>query len=134
MVMARAPWHPYARSNSTRRTNWRSRTTARNRYASPMCVWRNNRAKKLLCLVPGFIRRVFLDRAGKLGGFRAEVFLVDNPVLADDEGHHARGTVVRRIGQQGKASSHVAIHNVTLGAAVSAFSLGGQDPIIVAVE
>src|SRR5450631_123066 len=44
---------------------------------------------RLLCLLPGTVRRIFLHLAGQFRRLRAQVLLVHHSALVDDKGHHA---------------------------------------------
>ena len=64
---------------------------------------------------------------------RAEIFLIDDAVLIDDEGHDAGIAIGGRIGDQRKAARHMAIDDIILSAAGRVLSLLGQNVEIVAV-
>ena len=64
----------------------------------------------------------------------AEVLLVDDPLLVDQEGHHARVAVLRRPGEHREAARHPALRvDVVLRAAGRVLALRGQQAEEVAV-
>ena len=67
-------------------------------------------------------------------GLFAQVFLVDDAVFANDEGHDAGISVIRRIRQGGKPAGHLSVYDVILRAAFGFVSLFGEEPVVVAIE
>src|SRR5512132_2007495 len=65
---------------------------------------------------PRLIRIVLTNGLSQLSGIRAEVLLINNSILIDNEGHHSRDSVFHRVGQEGKAACHLAIDDVVLRA------------------
>ena len=85
-------------------------------------------------LVPGFVGVEFGDGARVLAGFGAQVFLDDDAVLIDHERHHAGRAILGRIGDEGEAVGHLAVHDVALRTAGSVPALLIEDSIVVAVK
>ena len=71
---------------------------------------------------------------GQLGRLRAKIFLIENSILIDNERHHTRVRVFRGVGQECKSASHLAVHQIILGAAGRVFSLPHQDPEVITVK
>src|SRR5208282_2952866 len=86
----------------------------------------------LFSLLPARTGVVFRHGFTENVGLFAEIFLKYGSILVNDEGHHARRSVFRRIGHESEALGHFAIHQVTLRAAASILSLTRQDVEIVA--
>src|SRR5271157_1625807 len=84
--------------------------------------------------LPGLVGVVGLHLFGQVGGLRSQVFLVHGPVRADDEGHHSGVAVLRGIGNEGEAASHLPIDDVALGATFCVSALRGKHTVVVAVE
>jgi len=64
--------------------------------------------------IPGTVRVVFGDGSGNLCRVGPNIFLVDNTVLMDDEGHDAGVAILGRVGQECEAARKDAIdHAVT---------------------
>jgi hypothetical protein len=64
----------------------------------------------------------------------SQIFLVDDAILADDEGHDAGVAVLRRISQNGEATGHLSVNEVVFSATLCAGSLLGGDSKIVSIE
>jgi hypothetical protein len=60
---------------------------------------------------PGFVRIKALHVLEFIEGFWSKILLVDNAVVADDEGSHSGHGVLDRCSHQGKAPDHYAFHN-----------------------
>ena len=73
--------------------------------------------------VPTGIGVVFVHGFGGCAGFLAEVLLIYHAICADDESHHARGSVFRRIGDESESFGHFAVCDVVFRAARGVFSL-----------
>src|SRR5688572_9460706 len=65
------------------------------------------------------------DRAGELRRVRAEVGLVDDALVVDDEGHDAAVAVLGGVGDQREACGHLAVGDVAFGAAGGGGRAGG---------
>src|SRR5208282_3461415 len=74
---------------------------------------------------------IALHVSGNRLGFWAEIFFVDDSILVDDEGHHAGGSVLRRISHEGEAGGHFAIHQIAFHALLVPGAFGGQDVEVV---
>ena len=62
--------------------------------------------------LPAQIRRTFADGLRECCRLRAEILFKDHVICGDDERHHARGTILRRIGHE----NYVAIRYFGVGA------------------
>ena len=71
---------------------------------------------------------------GVFGGVLAEVLLVDDAVLVDDEGRDAGVAVPLRIGDEGETSGHLPVDNVVFRSSLGIGALFGEDAIEVTVE
>ena len=69
-----------------------------------------------------------------LGCVLAEVFLVDDAVLVDDECRDAGVAVLLRIGDEGEASGHLPVDDVVFRASLGIGALFGEDAIEVTVK
>src|SRR5216683_2414584 len=87
----------------------------------------------LNCRTPSIVGVVFRKRCGGFSCPFAQVFLVDDTVLSDNERHDPRIPVLRRVGQRRKSTGHSPIHYVILGTAWRLVTLLGEDPEVVAV-
>src|SRR5580704_5606892 len=85
-------------------------------------------------LLPAGIRIVFRPTLGMGLGLFSEVFLINHSIRANDECHHSRRPVFRRIGHKSETLSHFAIDDVVLRPAVSSFSLTRENAVKVAAE
>ena len=74
-----------------------------------------------------------LIEAPRVGRVRPEVLLVNDAVLAAEEGLDAAVAVSRRPGDHRVAGDHVAVDEVGVGAAWRRRPLRGEDPEVVAV-
>src|SRR5437870_2426464 len=92
------------------------------------------RCHRLFDSHPFLIRIVLVKGLSQLSGVRAEVLLIDDSILTDNEGHHSGSRVFRRIGQKGKPPSHLAVDDVVLRSTYGLLSLLGQDLEIVAIK
>src|SRR5262249_21973939 len=63
----------------------------------------------------------------------AEILLVDQALMIDDEGHDARIAVLRRIGHQAETADHLAAHHVIRRTAGCVRPLAGQYSEVIAV-
>jgi len=61
-------------------------------------------AEKSVDGIPGTVRVVFGDGSGNLCRVGPNIFLVDNTVLMDDEGHDAGVAILGRVGQECEAA------------------------------
>src|SRR5262245_10196350 len=64
----------------------------------------------------------------------AQIFLVNDAVLADQETHYSRMSVLSGVGQNRKSACHVSVHDVVHGAAFGAVALFREHPEVVSVE
>src|SRR5262249_53071788 len=64
---------------------------------------------------------------------RAEVLLVDVPMMTDEECHQAGNAILRGIGHEGEPADHVAAHHVVDFAARRIRPLPDENPIMVTV-
>src|SRR5260370_31788341 len=69
-------------------------------------------------LVPALVGIERGDRAGARRRLRAEVLLVDNAAIADDEGHDAGLAVDQRRGDGREAADQPSAHEIVVGAAL----------------
>src|SRR5271157_6314768 len=83
---------------------------------------------------PAVVGIELCHRFRHLSGVLAEVFLVHNSVLVDDEGRDAGIAILLRIGDEGKASGHLSVDDVIFRAAFGIRTLLGEDAIEVAVK
>src|SRR5579863_1270203 len=84
--------------------------------------------------LPAGIGIVFRPTLGMGLGLFPEVFLIDHSIRANDECHHPRRPVFRRIGHKSEAHSHFAIDDVVLRPAGSSFSLTRENAVKVAAK
>src|SRR5271170_2815614 len=60
---------------------------------------------------PGFVRVESLHVPKRIGSLQPEIFLVDNAVVADDEGPYTGDFILRRRSHQSKATDHYSFHD-----------------------
>src|SRR4029077_13565418 len=84
--------------------------------------------------MPGFVGIVAVHGRSNLCCIRAQVLLVDDSVVANDEGLHASYTVLRRPGYQREATDHGAVDVILQLAQTRRGSLAHQDFEVVPVE
>ena len=65
---------------------------------------------------------------------RTQIFLIDDTVSIDDEGHHSRRSVFRRISYKGEAAGHRTVDQIILRPPGRMTSLSIEDAVIVAVK
>src|SRR6266850_4482776 len=85
-------------------------------------------------LVPRGIRIISGHRLCKLCGVGTKILFVDGPRSVDNEGHDARGAVLRRIGDEGESSSHPSVGDVVPGSARCMRSLASEDPEKITIK
>src|SRR5271157_6372273 len=83
---------------------------------------------------PALVGIELRHRFRQLSGVLAEVLLVHNSVLVDDEGREAGIAILLRIGDEGEASGHLSVHDVIFRAAFGIRTLLAEDAIEVAVK
>src|SRR3984893_14849867 len=71
----------------------------------------------LFRLVPSGILIICGHRFSKLCCVGTEILFIDDARFVDNESHHARGTVLRRIGDEGESCSHLSVDDILLGSA-----------------
>src|SRR5712692_5373743 len=71
----------------------------------------------LVHLVPSRIRVIGGHRSSNLYCVGTEIFFVDDARFVDNESHHARGTVLRRICDEGESCGHLSVDDIVLGSA-----------------
>ena len=101
------------------------------------CIQHNtsqfSRPLSRLARLPAAVRVVRYDLTCDACRVTAEIFLIDNAVLVDDEGHDAGIAIGGRIGDHREAARHTIVEDVIPGAAGRIRPLLGQNPEIVAV-
>ena len=80
-------------------------------------------SEKLDRWFPPVARIVIRHSLGNRLGLIAQVFLVDDAVFANDEGHDAGISVIRRIRHCRKPTRHLSVNDVLLRAALRLVSL-----------
>src|SRR5271166_4223215 len=85
----------------------------------------------LFSLLPTGIGVEFLHRLGENIGLLTEILLVHDSILVDDECHHARRHVFRRIGHESETLGHFAVYDVTFRTARAILTLTRQEEVIV---
>src|SRR5258708_1419 len=88
----------------------------------------------LFRLVPGGIGVISGHGLCKFGGVGAEVLFVNCSGFIDNESHHARGAVLRRIGHERESSRHLPVDDIVLRSARGMRSLASKDPEKIAME
>src|SRR5271165_3220829 len=88
----------------------------------------------LLNSLPCFIGVEFCHRASDLVGGLAQVLLIHNAILVDDEGHDTGIVVLRGISDHGKATSHLAVDDVVLRGPFRISALSIEHVEVVTVE
>src|SRR5262249_24468494 len=68
-----------------------------------------------------------------IGGAQAEVLLVDDPLMIDEERHQAGTAVSRGTGHEREAADHVAAHHIVDFAAWGVRPLPGENLIVIAL-
>src|SRR5215470_12077491 len=85
-------------------------------------------------LLPALVRVEALDLLHQRRRAGTEILLVDDAVLAHDEGHHAGGAPLRGEGDEGEPADHVAVRDVVRGSSGGIRTLGREDAVVVAVK
>src|SRR5271165_1750224 len=73
--------------------------------------------------LPSGIGLVFPHSFGENIGLVAEISLIHDSILVNDEGHYSGRPVFRRIGHESETLGHFAVYDVTFRAAWATFSL-----------
>src|SRR6267378_392873 len=84
--------------------------------------------------MPGRIRVIGGHCPGKLCCLATKVLLINCSGFVDDKSHHARGTVLNRVGNEGESCAHLAIDDVVPGPARRVLSLASEDPEHIPIE
>src|SRR5258707_3210758 len=87
-----------------------------------------------LRLVPGGIGVISGHGLCNFGGVGSEVLFVNSSGLVDNESHHARGAVLRRIGHEGESPCHLPVDDIVLRSARGMRSLASEDAGKIATE
>src|SRR4026209_2275854 len=106
---------------------------ARPRVAAPRWIVMMP-ASSLLCFLPGRIGVIRGHRFDLRVGVGTEIPLVNDPVLIDDEGHHAGHVVLRWPRDERKSARHSVADHVILRPTGGGGTLRGQYLEVVAVE
>src|SRR5579864_5722777 len=103
-------------------------------FACPDRAHRNRAARMLLLhLLPARVGIEAQHVCGERRRWRAEVLLVYDAILIDDERHDARGTPSGRIRHEREAAHHPRLGDVVVRAALRMRTLRGEDAVVVAV-
>src|SRR5262245_21481905 len=97
------------------------------------CRGSNREASAPSDLLPGLVGVEHFHGAGDGGGVRAQVLLVDDALVIDDEGHHAGHAVLRGERDEREAPDHTAVSSIVVRAVARAWALAGEDAIEIAV-
>ena len=82
------------------------------------------------CLIRVERRHIRSDAAGVL----AQVLLINDAVIIDDEGHHARIAIRCGVSDEREAADHLAVDDIIHRAAQHFRPLRGQDLVVIAVK
>src|ERR1700722_15210676 len=88
----------------------------------------------LVRLGPSRIRIEGRHRFRNLRRVGTKILFVNGPCLIDNESHHTRGAVLRRIGDKGKSRGHLPVDDIILGSARCMRPLAREDPEKIALE
>ena len=83
---------------------------------------------------PGLVRVELGDGCCLFRGIRAEVLLVNDSIVINDEGHHAGTAVLRGIGEEGNAAGQLPVDGVIARAAFRRRALAGEETEDVAAK
>src|SRR5262249_55146786 len=93
--------------------------------------WHLVRLRRLLPTAVGVVGRYCRRQPG---GVRPQILLHDDALLIDDKRHYPGGSIVGRIGPEGKTPRHPAIAHVARRSTSRGLSLGLQHGIGIAVK
>src|SRR3984893_4817591 len=88
----------------------------------------------LFRLVPSGILIICGHRFSKLCCVGTEILFIDDARFVDNESHHARGTVLRRICDEGESCGHLSVDDIVLGSARDMRPLARENSEKIAIE